>query len=217
MSTAPRPQTSPSISSPPKGSCAQPSAVSAGTRSVWPINASDGAPRSVPSMRATSDARPATGSYQSMSRPGPSIASRNTDAFADSVPTDTPSTKLLTQRLRISTPSRSAISRPRTDSATAAPSDSRHALLSPLEAAKASTEPEHPRARRTVPDQPNHGVPILQFCGEVGGAALREDDWRLRLWSTIITVARPTAHSRDTAGIADSLVSCQARAACRQC
>ena len=41
MSTAPRPHTSPSISSPPNGSCRQPSGVT-GTTSVWPIRHSDG-------------------------------------------------------------------------------------------------------------------------------------------------------------------------------
>lgn len=122
MSTAPRPQTSPSTSSPPNGSCVQPSAASAGTTSVWPINASDGAPGSVPSIRATRDARSSTGSYHSTSSPGPSTTLRRTAAFADSVPTDAPSTRLLTQRFRISTPSRSPTSLPRTGSVMTCPS-----------------------------------------------------------------------------------------------
>ena len=42
MSTAPRPHTSPSISSPPNGSCRHPAGLT-GTTSVWPIRHSDGA------------------------------------------------------------------------------------------------------------------------------------------------------------------------------
>ena len=57
MSTAPRPQTSPSTSSPPNGSRCQPSAFT-GTTSVWPISSSVGAVGSLPSMRATRLSRP---------------------------------------------------------------------------------------------------------------------------------------------------------------
>ena len=42
MSTAPRPHTSPSMSSPPNGSCRQPSGFT-GTTSVWPMSSSVGA------------------------------------------------------------------------------------------------------------------------------------------------------------------------------
>ena len=61
MSTAPRPHTSPSISSPPKGSWRQPSGFT-GTTSVWPISSSVGAVGSVPSMRPTRLVRPGAGS-----------------------------------------------------------------------------------------------------------------------------------------------------------
>ena len=57
MSMAPRPHTSPSISSPPNGSRDQPSGFT-GTTSVWPIRHSAGASGSLPSMRATIDVRP---------------------------------------------------------------------------------------------------------------------------------------------------------------
>ena len=57
MSIAPRPHTSPSISSPPNGSFDQPSGLT-GTTSVWPIRHSVGAVGSWPSMRATIDVRP---------------------------------------------------------------------------------------------------------------------------------------------------------------
>ncbi len=61
MSTAPLPQTVPSMSSPPKGSWRQSSAV-AGTTSVCPSRASDGADGSVPRILATSEVRPGSGS-----------------------------------------------------------------------------------------------------------------------------------------------------------
>ena len=57
MSTAPRPHTSPSTTSPPNGSRRQPSGF-AGTTSVWPISNSVGAVGSLPSMRATRFSRP---------------------------------------------------------------------------------------------------------------------------------------------------------------
>ncbi len=50
MSTAPRPQTMPSISSPPNGSRLQPDGFT-GTTSVWPIRSSVGAFGSLPWMR----------------------------------------------------------------------------------------------------------------------------------------------------------------------
>ena len=61
MSMAPRPHTSPSMSSPPKGSWVQ-SAALAGTTSVWPSSVSDGADGSVPASLATSVVRPGEGS-----------------------------------------------------------------------------------------------------------------------------------------------------------
>ena len=57
MSIAPRPHTSPSISSPPNGSSDQPSGLT-GTTSVCPIRHSVGASGSLPSIRATVDVRP---------------------------------------------------------------------------------------------------------------------------------------------------------------
>ena len=71
MSTAPRPQISPSISSPPNGSWRHPSGET-GTTSVWPMRQIDGAFGSVPAMRATIEPRPGRGSYVSISTPGPS-------------------------------------------------------------------------------------------------------------------------------------------------
>ena len=61
MSIAPRPQTSPSTSSPPKGSRCQPSGL-AGTTSVWPISSTVGAVGVRASIRATSETRPGAGS-----------------------------------------------------------------------------------------------------------------------------------------------------------
>ena len=61
MSMAPRPHTSPSISSPPKGSWVQSSPV-AGTTSVWPIRVREGADGSEPSSLAISERRPGWGS-----------------------------------------------------------------------------------------------------------------------------------------------------------
>ena len=61
MSTAPRPQTSPSTTSPSNGSRLQPSGFT-GTTSVWPIRHREGAAGSDPSMRATSEVRPGVGS-----------------------------------------------------------------------------------------------------------------------------------------------------------
>jgi hypothetical protein len=61
MSTAPRPQTSPSTSSPPKGSRCQPDGVT-GTTSVWPISSNVGASGSVPSIRPTRLVRPGAAS-----------------------------------------------------------------------------------------------------------------------------------------------------------
>ena len=52
MSTAPRPHTKPSTTSPANGSRVQPSGFT-GTTSVWPMSSSVGAVGSVPSMRAT--------------------------------------------------------------------------------------------------------------------------------------------------------------------
>jgi hypothetical protein len=57
MSMAPRPHTSPSTSSPPKGSRVQVFGFT-GTTSVCPMRQSRGARGSVPSMRATMDSRP---------------------------------------------------------------------------------------------------------------------------------------------------------------
>ena len=57
MSIAPRPQTTPSTSSPPKGSRFQPSGLT-GTTSVWPIRSRRGALGSEPSMRAMRLSRP---------------------------------------------------------------------------------------------------------------------------------------------------------------
>ena len=69
MSTAPRPQTSPSMSSPANGSCRHPEGVT-GTTSVCPMRWSDGAFGSLPSIRSTRLARPGTGSYRFISTPG---------------------------------------------------------------------------------------------------------------------------------------------------
>ena len=71
MSMAPRPHTSPSTSSPPKGSRRQSAGVT-GTTSVWPSSRSDGACGSEPSTRTTSDSRPGVGSYVSKSAPASS-------------------------------------------------------------------------------------------------------------------------------------------------
>ena len=57
MSVAPRPQTTPSTTSPPKGSRSQPDAL-AGTTSVWPMSRSVGAFLSLPSMRVMRLMRP---------------------------------------------------------------------------------------------------------------------------------------------------------------
>ena len=71
MSMAPRPHTTPSISSPPKGSCRQSSSL-AGTTSVWPSRVRDGAEGSDPWILAISVVRPGSGSKVSMSTPVPS-------------------------------------------------------------------------------------------------------------------------------------------------
>ena len=71
MSMAPRPHTTPSISSPPKGSWVQSSGL-AGTTSVCPSRVSDGAVGSDPWILATSEVRPGSGSKVSMSTPDPS-------------------------------------------------------------------------------------------------------------------------------------------------
>jgi hypothetical protein len=71
MSMAPRPHTTPSISSPPKGSCRQ-SSLLAGTTSVCPNQVSEGAVGSEPWILATRDVRPGSGSKVSMSTPEPS-------------------------------------------------------------------------------------------------------------------------------------------------
>ena len=63
MSIAPRPQMKPSRSSPEKG-CTDHSAESAGTTSRWPCSSSAGRDRSVPSIRATTLARPGSDSYR---------------------------------------------------------------------------------------------------------------------------------------------------------
>ena len=57
MSTAPRPHTNPSTSSPENGSRVQPSGLT-GTTSVWPINSRLGAVGSLPSIRVTRLTRP---------------------------------------------------------------------------------------------------------------------------------------------------------------
>ncbi len=61
MSTAPRPQTHPSTSSPPNGSRLQPSRLT-GTTSVWAMSMSEAPSGSLPAIRATMLARPGTGS-----------------------------------------------------------------------------------------------------------------------------------------------------------
>ncbi len=61
MSTAPRPQTIPSTSSPPNGSRDHPSAFT-GTTSVWPISSREGAFGSEPSILASTLRRPGWGS-----------------------------------------------------------------------------------------------------------------------------------------------------------
>lgn len=57
MSMAPRPQTTPSRTSPEKG-CTRQSAGSAGTTSRWPWTSRASAAGSLPSMRATTFVRP---------------------------------------------------------------------------------------------------------------------------------------------------------------
>lgn len=57
MSTAPRPHTQPSATSPENGWCVQSWAL-AGTTSVWPWISSAGLDGSSPSIRATVEARP---------------------------------------------------------------------------------------------------------------------------------------------------------------
>src|SRR5580700_528186 len=68
MSTAPRPQTTPSRTSPLNGSTDQ-AAGSAGTTSRWPCNSSAGRSGSVPLTRATTFDRPGADSSSSGSRP----------------------------------------------------------------------------------------------------------------------------------------------------
>ena len=99
MSTAPRPQISPSINSPPNGSWCQPSGRT-GTTSVWPIKHSDGASGSRPSIRATSELRPGVGSNRSIATPGPSTTCWRTSALRTSWPDS--AVPSLTQALRIS-------------------------------------------------------------------------------------------------------------------
>ena len=103
---APRPHTSPSISSPPNGSWVQPSGLT-GTTSVWPIRHSVGAVGSLPSMRATIDVRPGRLSKRSTSRPAPSRYVCRRSALRPSSPeSGVPS---LTQALRISSWSSSVV------------------------------------------------------------------------------------------------------------
>ena len=83
--------------------------------------ASDGAAGSDPVMRATSDARPSIASCHSTSTPGPSTTARSAAALTDSLPCDEAPSNQLTQRLRISVPSSSATSSPRTASAIPTP------------------------------------------------------------------------------------------------
>ena len=128
MSTAPRPHTSPSTSSPPNGSRDQPSASSAGTTSVCPRRANDGASGSDPAMRATNEARPSIASCQSISTPGPSTTERSMEALTDSFPTDEMPSNRLTQPFRINAPNRSATSAPAVSSAILAPPPSPHTL-----------------------------------------------------------------------------------------
>ena len=61
MSTAPRPHTNPSTSSPPNASRLHPSWFT-GTTSVWPMSSKLGADGSRPSMRVTRLVRPGCGS-----------------------------------------------------------------------------------------------------------------------------------------------------------
>ena len=85
MSTAPRPHTSPSMTSPPKGSRDQRFSLT-GTTSVWPISSSDGASGSRPSMDARRLVRPGTGSNLSSSSPGPSRTEASRSALRTSWP-----------------------------------------------------------------------------------------------------------------------------------
>ena len=103
---APRPHTSPSISSPPNGSRDQPSGLT-GTTSVWPIRHSVGASGSLPSMRATIDVRPGRLSKRSTSSPAPSRYVCSRSALRTSSPeSGVPS---LTHWLRISACSSSVV------------------------------------------------------------------------------------------------------------
>ena len=95
------------ISSPPNGSCRQPSAFT-GTTSVWPMRHSFGAVGSVPGMRATNEARPGVGSQRSMSTPAPSTYVCSTSALRVSCPDS--AVPSLTHSLRISVCSSSTVS-----------------------------------------------------------------------------------------------------------
>src|SRR5581483_3608129 len=98
MSTAPRPQTNPSTSSPENGSRLHPSGLT-GTTSVWPMRRRLGASGSLPSMRVTRLVRPGWGSYRSTSSPAvPRYASRASTLRVSCPDSGCPS---LTQALRI--------------------------------------------------------------------------------------------------------------------
>ncbi len=71
MSSAPRPHTSPSTSSPPNGSRLHPAGLT-GTTSVWPMKHSFGAFGSLPSMRATIEVRSPCDVKRCTSSPAPS-------------------------------------------------------------------------------------------------------------------------------------------------
>jgi len=70
MSNVPRPQTKPSINSPPNGSCFH-RAGCAGTTSVWPTSLRVGAPGLVPGRREITDLLAGAASKTSMSAPQP--------------------------------------------------------------------------------------------------------------------------------------------------
>ena len=107
MSTAPLPHTSPSTSSPPNGSRDQPLSLT-GTTSVWPIRHRLGAVGSLPSMRATSEARPGVGSKSCESSPVEPRNDRSRSALRLSNPDS--AVPSLTQRLRIICCSSSTVS-----------------------------------------------------------------------------------------------------------
>ena len=83
MSTAPRPQTTPSRTSPPNGSTLQ-SCAWAGTTSKCPWTTSAGSEELLPSMRLTTLARPGADSYSSADSPASEISAAVCSAMARS-------------------------------------------------------------------------------------------------------------------------------------